>query len=129
MNVKKETLKLQKSEMKAEERLRREKAEVIDRETERLRKLAHDEYIAKKKHDEAIEKETERLRWQEGWYNDDKKTPEVPPRPPSQKKKHWWSISNINGNGQLGQKDIHGYQTDGPPKYSVTGARMMGYSR
>lgn len=131
-DVKKETLRLQKSEMKAEERARRTKAEEIDRETERLRKVAHDEFMAKKKRDEEIEKETERLRREEGWYDNEKKgavalgPPSRPPsRPPSQKKKHWWS----SGGGQWSQKDINGNGFQGyGPKYSSAGARMMGYS-
>ena len=137
LDVKKETQRLQKIEDKAEDRARRQKAEEINKETERLRKHAHDEFMAKKKRDEEIEKETERLRWQEGWYNNDQKPP-LPQRPPSRppsrpssqpgKKKHWWSVNTgeewsqrgVNGNG-------NGYQAYGP-RYSIIGARLMGYS-
>lgn len=112
--IKKETQRLQKLEDKAEEVARRKKAEEIDRETERLRKLARDEFLEKKRRDEEIAKETERLRLEEGYYN------EKPTG--NQKKKHWWS----SGGGQWSQNQS-GYQGYGP-KSSITGARMMGYS-
>src|SRR5208282_5790054 len=47
LDVKKETQRLQKIEDKAEERARRHKAEEIEKETDRLRKVAHDEFMAK----------------------------------------------------------------------------------
>ena len=122
--IKKETQRLQKLEDKAEEVARRKKAEEIDRETERLRKLARDEFLEKKRIDEDIAKETERLRLQEGYYA------EKPTA--SQKKKHWWNTGGGGGGGggssstQWSQNQS-GYQGYGP-KYSMTGARMLGYT-
>ena len=108
-DIKKETQRLQKLEDKAEEAARRKKAEEIDRETERLRKLAREEFLERKRQDEKVFKETERLRQQEGLSSDK----------PVGKKKHWWG----SGGGQWNQSEYQGYG----PKYSMTGARMMGY--
>jgi hypothetical protein len=114
-DVKRETQRLQKLENKAEEATRRQRAGEIDRETERLRKLAREEYLARKAREEEVERETERLRKLEGWYPLEK--PVTPPAP----KKRWWSSG-----GQWSTKDVNnsGYG----PKYTLTGARMMGYS-
>jgi hypothetical protein len=109
-DIKRETQRLQKLEEKEEERSRRQEAEEIDRETERLRKLAQEEYLEKKRQDAKVEKETERLRWQEGWYNADHKPP--PYRPPSQqgKKKHWWAIGGGAPKDHWGQDGVNTYQ-------------------
>ena len=111
-DIKKETQRLQKLEDKEEEVARRKKAEEIDRETERLRKLTRDEFLEKKRRDEEIAKETERLRMQEGYYINEK------PTGIQGKKKHWWNTASE----QWSQSSAYG------PKSSVTGARMMGYS-
>jgi hypothetical protein len=123
-DIKKETQRLQKLEMKTEERLRKEQATEIDRETGRLRKLAREEFLERKRQAEEVERETERLRREEGWYNE---KPALPPRPSTSsgdksKKSRWWRPtsygpwSNRNGNDE-----------DKPPKYTATSARMMGY--
>src|SRR5271170_556677 len=113
-DIKKETQRLQKLEDKEEDAARRKKAEEIDRETERLRKLTRDEFLEKKRRDEEIAKETERLRMQEGYYSEK-------PTGIQAKKKHWWTTASE----QWSQNSP--YQGYGP-KYSKTGARMMGYS-
>lgn len=113
VDVKRETQRLQKLEEKEEERARRQKVEEIERETERLRKLAQEEFIEKKRQDQKIAKETERLRWQEGWYNTNN-NPSLPLRPSQPgKKKHWW-------NSVAGQWSQNGYQGN-LPKYGITG--------
>ena len=135
--VKKETSRLQKMEIEAEERARRQKADEIDRETERLRRLAREEFLARKAREEEIERETERLRKLEGWYppEKDKKTlrittvekPSIGKKEsPTTHKKHWWSSGGNSSGGQWSSRDI-GDQGHGP-KYSMTGARLMGYS-
>jgi hypothetical protein len=113
-DVKRETQRLQKLEEKEEERARRQKAEEIERETERLRKLSQQEYMEKKRRDEQVAKETERLRWQEGWYNTNNKPP-LPPKSPLRagKKKHWWSST-------AGQPSQNGYQGNWP-QYGIAG--------
>jgi hypothetical protein len=123
--IKKETHRLQKLEEK-EEKAKKARREQIDKETERLRKMEQEELAEKKRKDAEIAKETERLRRQEGWYNDNK--PPLPQRPPSVqsvKKKHWWNLSS--GGENWNQRDLNGYQGNGP-KYTITGGRMMGYS-
>jgi hypothetical protein len=135
--VKKETSRLQKMEIEAEERARRQKAEEIDRETEHLRRLAREEFLARRAREEEVERETERLRKLEGWYppEKDKKTLKITTveKPstgkkssPTTHKKHWWSSGGNPSGGQWSSRDIcdqgHG------PKYSMTGARLMGYS-
>jgi len=95
-DVKRETERLQKLEDKEQERLRREREEEVQRETERLKKQAQEEYLEMKKRQEEVERETERLRWQEGWYSNPDNKPLLPDRPPpysppqKSKKKHWW---------------------------------------
>jgi len=119
-DVKKETQRLQKLESKAEEKARKQRAEEVDRETERLRKLAEKEYRERKQRDEEIARETERLRKSEGWYGE---KPPLPPRQQSKGKKHWWN--NTRNQDQWDSAQSDGYQ--GGPKYSNTSARLMGY--
>jgi flagellar biosynthesis GTPase FlhF len=124
-DVKKETQRLQKLESKAEEKARKQRAEEIDRETERLRKMAEQEYRERKRKDEEIARETERLKKLEGWHDEKPPLPQRPgqPKPPQRAKKHWWNIGTRNqdeeqwaqGNGYQGQQ------------YSNTSARLMGY--
>jgi hypothetical protein len=120
LDVKKETQRLQKLEMKEEERVRRQRAEEIDRETERLRILARDEYLAKKMQKEGVERETERLRILEGYPPEKGRVSPAPKKPSPTPKKHWWSSG-----GQWGQREIN---EEHGPKYTMTGARMMGYN-
>ena len=140
-DIRKETERLVKKEHEEEERLRRGQAEKIERETELLRKIAHEEYMAKKKRDEEVEKETERLRIKEGWYTyNGLHPPSRPSSSNSNKKKHWWNLitgekadgnagNGNTGKGQWSSPSVNefGYQGYGP-KYSMTGARVMGYN-
>jgi hypothetical protein len=135
--VKKETSRLQKQEYDEKERLRKAQAEEIERETERLRKMAQEEEVARKKREADVEKETERLRIQEGYYpqNGNNQLSRPSSSESNKKKKHWWNLSSDGDqkadarNGQWSQQGVNqnGYQGYGP-KYSTTGARMMGYN-
>ena len=140
-DIKKETERLAKKEHEEEERVRRDQAEKIERETEWLRKIAHEDYLAKKKRDEEIEKETERLRIQERWYTHNGNL--IPSRPSSSnsnKKKHWWNFNTrergdgnagngLTGEGQWSSHGVNEFGYQGyEPKYSMTGARVMGYN-
>jgi hypothetical protein len=135
--VKKETTRLQKQELDEAERLRKAQVDEIERETERLRKITREEEVARKKREAEVEKETERLRIQEGYYtpNGNNQLSRPSSSESNKKKKHWWNFYSGGdekvdaNNGQWSQKGIneYGYQGYGP-KYSTTGARMMGYN-
>ena len=127
--IKKETLRLAKLEEKEEEKIRRQQAELQRQETELLKMLEMEEKEEKRRREEEIERETERLRREEGWYDNDHKPP-LPERPSSeqtsQKKKRWWSHLNggstshnanrINYGGWT-SRDVQASQ-DNPPKYN-----------
>ena len=126
-DVKKETQRLQKLESKAEEKARKQRAEEIDRETERLRKLAEQEYRERKLREEEIIKETERLRKMEGWYDEKPPLPQRPGQQQPKVKKNWWSLNNNNSRDRETQWGQQSNEYQGGPKYSNTSARLMGY--
>jgi hypothetical protein len=84
VEVKRETERLAKLEKLAEERWRKQEQEEIEKETDRLRKLAVEEGLEQDKLEKTIQEETEMLRRQEGLPLMRASSSQ------SGKKKHWW---------------------------------------